>query len=132
MALIKCPECGQEVSDKAAVCPRCAYPLAGMKPDGDVRIKMSGRTTRQRVSVLVDEETIWEGFTGEIAEIHFDGPTHVRIIYHANANFWGINLGAECEGDIDPAKGKKYALKETQGFFKAGLVLQCVDVIDSD
>lgn len=27
MALIKCPECGTEVSDKAAACPKCAYPL---------------------------------------------------------------------------------------------------------
>ncbi len=132
MALIKCPECGTEVSDKAAQCPRCAYPLAEMKQDGDVRIKMSGTTARQKASVLVGERTIWEGYTGEIAEIHFDGPTHVKIIYHTNANLWGINLGAECEGDIDPAKGKKYALKAKQGFFKYGLVLQRVDVIDSD
>ena len=28
MALIKCPECGTEVSDKAAACPKCAYPIA--------------------------------------------------------------------------------------------------------
>ena len=27
MALIKCPECGKEVSDKAPACPSCAYPL---------------------------------------------------------------------------------------------------------
>ena len=27
MALIKCPECGTEVSDKAEKCPKCAYPL---------------------------------------------------------------------------------------------------------
>ncbi len=27
MALIKCPECGKEVSDKAAVCIHCGYPL---------------------------------------------------------------------------------------------------------
>lgn len=27
MALIKCPECGTEVSDKAAACPKCAYPI---------------------------------------------------------------------------------------------------------
>lgn len=27
MALIKCPECGKEVSDKAAACPQCAYPI---------------------------------------------------------------------------------------------------------
>lgn len=27
MALVKCPECGHEVSDKAIACPSCAYPL---------------------------------------------------------------------------------------------------------
>lgn len=25
--LIKCPECGTEVSDLAAQCPKCAYPI---------------------------------------------------------------------------------------------------------
>lgn len=25
MALIRCPECGKEVSDKASVCPNCGY-----------------------------------------------------------------------------------------------------------
>lgn len=28
MALIKCPECGKEISDKAAVCPSCGYPIS--------------------------------------------------------------------------------------------------------
>ena len=27
MAMIKCPECGTEVSDKAEKCPKCAYPI---------------------------------------------------------------------------------------------------------
>ena len=27
MALIHCPECGREISDKAAACPGCGYPL---------------------------------------------------------------------------------------------------------
>lgn len=27
MALIKCPECGKEISDKAATCPNCGMPL---------------------------------------------------------------------------------------------------------
>lgn len=30
MALIKCPECGREVSDKAVSCPQCGYPIASM------------------------------------------------------------------------------------------------------
>ena len=29
MALIKCPECGQEVSDKAPTCPHCGVQIAG-------------------------------------------------------------------------------------------------------
>ncbi len=28
MALIKCPECGKEVSDKAQSCPNCGFPLS--------------------------------------------------------------------------------------------------------
>lgn len=27
MALIKCPECGKQVSDKAKFCPSCGYPF---------------------------------------------------------------------------------------------------------
>ena len=32
MALIKCPECGHQVSDKAATCPNCGVAIAG-NPD---------------------------------------------------------------------------------------------------
>ena len=28
MALVKCPECGREVSDAAASCPGCGHPIA--------------------------------------------------------------------------------------------------------
>lgn len=31
MALIKCPECGKEVSDKANACIHCGYPLNEQK-----------------------------------------------------------------------------------------------------
>lgn len=31
MALIKCPECGKEVSDKAPTCIHCGYPLSQRK-----------------------------------------------------------------------------------------------------
>ena len=32
MALIKCPECGKDVSDKAEVCIHCGYPLDKLAP----------------------------------------------------------------------------------------------------
>lgn len=33
MALIKCSECGKEVSDKAISCPNCGYPIQSPSPD---------------------------------------------------------------------------------------------------
>lgn len=30
MALIRCPECGKEISNKAEACPNCGYPIAGL------------------------------------------------------------------------------------------------------
>ena len=32
MALIKCEDCGREVSDKAAACPQCGAPIAVQEP----------------------------------------------------------------------------------------------------
>jgi hypothetical protein len=32
MALITCPECGAQISDKAAACPRCGAPVAAAGP----------------------------------------------------------------------------------------------------
>ena len=32
MALINCPDCGSEVSDRAAMCPKCACPIAKGSP----------------------------------------------------------------------------------------------------
>ena len=31
MALIKCPECGKEISDTAKQCPNCGHPLTQKK-----------------------------------------------------------------------------------------------------
>ena len=30
MALIKCPECGKEISDRAVSCPHCGYPIKSL------------------------------------------------------------------------------------------------------
>ncbi len=37
MALIKCEECGYEVSDKAPQCPHCGVPIASKKNDVMIR-----------------------------------------------------------------------------------------------
>lgn len=35
MALIKCPECGKEISDKAIMCINCGYPLNSLENKTD-------------------------------------------------------------------------------------------------
>ena len=42
MAMIDCPECGESISDKAAICPKCGYP---MKPMADLA-RITRRFTR--------------------------------------------------------------------------------------
>ena len=43
MALIKCSECGKEVSDKATACPNCGAPPSGVKT------RLGGENTPLRV-----------------------------------------------------------------------------------
>ncbi len=40
MALIKCPECGKEVSDKAKACPKCGCPINEKEDKKDSKIKL--------------------------------------------------------------------------------------------
>lgn len=48
MALIKCPECGKEISASASACPHCGYPIKEAKPvtyeTTTVKIRCWGRS----------------------------------------------------------------------------------------
>lgn len=48
MALIKCPDCGTDVSDAAAACPKCACPIAGN--GRDLPTAPTRKPRRQRLS----------------------------------------------------------------------------------
>ena len=37
MALLNCPECSKEVSDRASTCPSCGYPLRSLPFDPEYR-----------------------------------------------------------------------------------------------
>lgn len=39
MALIKCPECGNEVSDSAVNCPKCGFSIAPVKQENTTILK---------------------------------------------------------------------------------------------
>lgn len=49
MALIKCPECGKDVSDQAPACPNCGYIL---KPDSQVT-KEDSFFQKNRITIII-------------------------------------------------------------------------------
>lgn len=133
MALIKCPECGKEVSDKAKACGNCGCPIEDSLPSGDVKIKISSLpavplfSAKQKASIAsADGKVLWEGKVGEVAEIYFEGETEITVKYHTSMS----NFGGKCKGTIKPSKSKKYAVITKAGVSR--MVLQAVDVIDAD
>ena len=64
MALISCPECSHEVSDQAAACPNCGFPLRSKAPpvttppapDADTRIVQALLTQGKIAAVKLSRE----------------------------------------------------------------------------
>lgn len=55
MALIKCPECGKQISDKAEHCIGCGYPLKYLVTE-EMRPKQEAQEdTQTELEKLVDE-----------------------------------------------------------------------------
>ena len=64
MALIKCSECGREVSDKAESCPQCGAPIASALETEAAGIKL--RTIQQtskrlKMQILISAALFWGG-----------------------------------------------------------------------
>lgn len=127
MALIKCPECGKDVSDKAKSCPVCGCPISN---PGVVRIKTSPANGdfAQEVSIFSGGKLIWKGNAGKTAEIHFDAPADVIVKYHLSSKHYS----GQCLGRIDPSKSKIYNVSAKRGFFTTKIVLQAVRASNVD
>ena len=50
MALIKCPECGKEISESATACPNCGFPISSENKDNEVQI------ANQRYDTLISKK----------------------------------------------------------------------------
>lgn len=130
--MIKCPECGKEISDKAAACPNCGCPLSEMVTSGVVRIKMPNNIVEgwvglfsSRNATVTDKngKVLWKGQHGENANFTVDEPTEIVI----NLGGWAN----EVSGTVYPKK--KYSLVQDMGVHMlATFRITEVDVIDSD
>lgn len=55
MALIKCPECGKEISDKAPACIQCGFPLTEYLHNNDASINISEIDIKCEIDSVVEQ-----------------------------------------------------------------------------
>ena len=140
MALIKCFECGNMVSDKASGCIHCGAPLI---VDKSVKIKIPRFDTgialprASEAEIQCNGKVLWKGFSGEVASIEIETESlNLKIIIkraytgHPFPFFRDFNV----EGDV--GRGKRYEVKNKKGALfkdptKSVWMLSEVDVIDS-
>ena len=78
MALIKCPDCGKQVSDKAGSCPNCGCPIANMPPTGKIRCLSADRHVK-RMKFAISGRVGAEVPVGSVATITINQPTTVDV-----------------------------------------------------
>lgn len=93
MALIKCPECGKEVSDSAKTCPNCGYPIAEDYGKGEVKINIKFKVNMSDIVSIIGndslfaiynvetEEKLWSGTAGQLVILEIDKPLKVGVMW---------------------------------------------------
>ena len=134
MAIIKCPECGREISDKAKVCINCGCPIEANSKNGKVWIKIPNTnkiavgftmflSSRRAVITDLCGRELWSGHHGENASFEVTGETKVFIDLGGFAN--------KIVGIVKPHC--KYTLVQDMGLHMlATFRLTEIDIFDSD
>lgn len=81
MALIKCRECGKEVSDKAESCIHCGAPLKE-KPLEPVMVNVPSLSGFQRTFVVEYNGNEVSGKSGTTVEFSIKQPTTIKVSLH--------------------------------------------------
>ena len=118
MALITCPECRAQVSDKATMCIRCGYPI---QKNSTIMINTTVKNPPpcgvQRCKVTVTScdtgEVLWKGKVGDIITLDCTSDSmNVEILIHAFLRIVQTDLS-----DVNIRAGKKYQIINTPGLF---------------
>ncbi len=118
MALIKCPECGKEVSSSAKNCPNCGCPIEGRN---EAVIRLDSLRVGQIAKVYVDGLQITETSSGSIVTIPVPNG-------RCNVVFETCGVLAKRSPVFTVEGGKKYqAVWETLQTIKAIVALNEVD-----
>lgn len=126
MALIKCPECGKEVSNKAKTCPNCGFAVSDATNDL-IRIKIdrdpSCAWTEIRIFKRQGHELLTKVRAGTVAEIRSNKEIEIQ--------FQGLTEWPMCFATVSPKDGGKYRAVWGAGFFSP-TITSCFKVDDID
>lgn len=78
MALIKCPECGKQVSDRASSCPNCGFPIANRPTNVKIRCLSDDRHVK-RMKFMIGGRVVAEAPLGSVATITINKPVDVDV-----------------------------------------------------
>lgn len=100
MALIKCPECGKQVSDKASSCPNCGCPISGSS--------VASKPTTAQIRVVCKTATMKidgrSASHGSIVTIPVSGSRNIMMTAYGGA----VGIGSSISGTV--VAGHKYDL----------------------
>jgi len=140
MAMIKCPECGNMVSDKAPSCIHCGVPMNASKT---VKVKIPRFVTgmmgqkASEAEIRCNSQIAWKGFCGQVASFDIAAAAEIEIVIfkaytgHPAPFFRDFSI----KGNVDV--GKRYEIKNARASLAFGdptrsdWVLSEVDVLDS-
>ena len=126
MAMIKCPECGQDVSNKAELCIKCGYPLSSLTPkQGYLFVKVVNNGTYWRVNFFNSKtgEKLFVLKPGESKKYKIDNPMTIYAKVTSG--------GTSDELLLEPNKTNRYSVS-FGGLWGWKPMFTEVDVIDGD
>ena len=104
MALIKCPECGAEVSDRAAACIKCGCPL--QESYRTTIIRFEHESVMRPKCTLICEGKTYTCKAGESVELSLAKPTQITIRMSSK------------EETMTVTPGQRYSVSAMQSLFK--------------
>lgn len=89
MAMIKCPECGADVSDKAATCPNCGAPLP-KRGDGDARSQFKTGAIMGTIGGASVLAFLAFAASGQLSSGSSDGTTVAEVTVKPDVGGWVV------------------------------------------
>jgi len=128
MPLLPCPECKNEVSSLATVCPRCGYPIAKLKEaqqqvgethtnDEALRLSIITKRTQSKLCVLCGEKI---SMLNKKVEMRLKGDWEEPGLFYANQQVdiagvstpWAHGKCAERWGSEGTREGRRLLISE--------------------